>query len=158
MSGEDLEAEIPGITVLTYKQLNRLNALPRLPCAILYETSPGYGHWTGLLQTPQGVEHFDSYGLKPDGELKFVPDSLKVVLGEAYPRLTELLLRDGRPINYSAAVLQDNNPLIATCGRHVCARMLFMKTSAEKYARIIRGTSKALSVTPDGLVSMLITR
>ena len=44
---------------------------------ILYMIKPNFGHWTALIKDPgleKGTfEFFDSYGLMPDDELKYVP-------------------------------------------------------------------------------------
>ena len=122
------------MTVWMYKELAELRELPRLPIALLYETEPGYGHWVGILETPEGIEHFDSYGLKPDAELAWVPKQYKVAFAATSPHLVRLLARDGRDVNYNEFKLQSKAPKIATCGRWVVARCKNKRLTTRQFA------------------------
>jgi hypothetical protein len=117
-----------------YKELAELRELPKLPIALLYETEPGYGHWVAVLETPQGIEHFDSYGLKPDAELKWIPKKYREAFHATAPHLVRLLARDGRDINYNEFKLQSPSPKIATCGRWVVARCKNKRLTTEQFA------------------------
>ena len=61
--------------ILKYSELasvgNLDELLPRLVdhCIILYEESLNRRHWVALLKYNDMLEHFDSYGIKPDSEL-----------------------------------------------------------------------------------------
>lgn len=153
-SDSEIRAGCPGITVWLYKDLAQLRELPPLPIAVLYETEPGYGHWTAVLQTPEGIEHFDSYGLKPDAELKFVPPEYRVAFAATAPHLLRLLARDGRDVNYNEYKLQGGGK-IATCGRWVMVRCKNHRLTTEQFADAMEGLADMYGLTLDEAVVKL---
>lgn len=167
-SDAEIRAACPGIRTWLYKDLARAVSrgdLVSLPIAILYETSPGFGHWVGLLETPEGIEHFDSYGLRPDDELRWVPKKYREAFRAESPHLVDYLLRlqahrryvGGDPrINYSQFRLQGRKPWIATCGRWVVLRCRNSALTAEQFAKNVRGTARDLGISPDQLVTRLV--
>lgn len=147
----ELRAACPDLSVWMYKDLARQNKLPRLPIAVLYETQPGYGHWVGIVPTPEGIEHFDSYGLLPDAELQFVPKRYRKMFAATAPHLVRLLQGTGLPINYNEYRLQSRKNEIATCGRWVVARCRNRNLTTDEFAKAVRVVSKELGMTPDEL-------
>lgn len=154
-SDSEIRAACPGISTYVYRDLARMTALPRLPFALLYETEPGYGHWVGVLDTPEGVEHFDSYGLLPDAELAWVPKKYRAAFGAASPHLVRLLLESGRPIVYNQYRLQGRGK-IATCGRWTVARCRNRAMTTDQFAGGMRALAKELRVSPDALTVMML--
>lgn len=148
-SDSDIRRACPGITVWLYKDLAQLRDLPELPIAVLYETEPNYGHWVGVLATPEGIEHFDSYGLKPDAELKWVPKQYRVAFHATAPHLLRLLARDGRDVNYNEYKLQSKDPSIATCGRWVVSRCLNKRLTTTQFAKMMLAIANEYHCTPD---------
>ncbi len=138
-----------------YKDLARERDLPPLPIAVLYETEPGYGHWVAVLRTPEGIEHFDSYGLKPDAELKWVPDEYKEAFMATAPHLLRLLARTGEDIHYNEYKLQGGGK-IATCGRWVIARCRNKRLTTDQFADAVEGLADAHGCTTDEAVTMLV--
>ena len=63
-------------------------------CIILYEERPNRGHWTALLKYNGLYEHFDSYGVKPDGQLKWISAKRNRQLNQDEPYLTQLLEKE----------------------------------------------------------------
>ena len=155
-SSDEMRAGVPGSMVLVYRDLKQMDQLPRLPIILLYETKPGIGHWVTILRTPEGIEHFDSYGLKPDGELSFVPFAFKAQSGQEVPHLVKLLLDTGEPINFSDFRLQDEARGIATCGRWCVLRNMFAHLTSEAFGRMVLNSSKKLSLSPDEMVSVIV--
>ena len=55
-----------------YKTIDNLLA-PYNRVVILYLTTKNYGHWVCIFKNKNNqIEFFDSYGIKPDNELKFI--------------------------------------------------------------------------------------
>ena len=79
LSDEDIQRILGGdAKIIKYAELGQLNDIDQLLpnekdyCIILYEDRPNRGHWTALLKYNNLYEHFDSYGVKPDSELKWI--------------------------------------------------------------------------------------
>jgi hypothetical protein len=143
------------VNVITYKDLEGVKNIDQIlkpwnACIILFETKEHFGHWTAILkykQDKQGhtvkdnepgkwaIEYFDSYGMKPDDELDYVPDNLKSKLGEDRTHLTKLLLDSGYPIIYNKIPLQEMKGQISTCGRWVGARVNFRHIDLGKFCK-----------------------
>ncbi len=156
LSGVDMKMKIPDATVMTYRELRKHETLPKLPLVILYETRPRIGHWVIVLNTPEGIEHFDSYGLKPDGELSFVPIRNRAILGADQPHLVKLLLDTMKPINFSDWRLQGKGK-IATCGRWCVLRSRYRDLTSDEFGKLIELGSKKIGVRPDVLVSSAVS-
>lgn len=158
-SDEELRRACPGLETWLYKDLARLPRLPRLPIAVLYETEPGFGHWVGVLSTPEGIEHFDSYGVRPDDELKWVPKKYRAAFMEDSPHMVALLLEAemrGAAINYNESPLQGKRPNIATCGRWVALRCRNGHLTSKEFSKLVRKKAKEMGMSTDELVVGLV--
>lgn len=163
-SDAEIRAACPGIRTWLYRDLALLEEageLPTLPIAVLYETIPGFGHWVGLLRTPEGIEHFDSYGLRPDSELKWVPRRYREAFQADAPHMIRLLMRfqdEARAhggdvgINFSEARLQGRRPDIATCGRWVALRCRNAGLEADEFAKKVRQAARKANMSTDQFV------
>ncbi len=64
--------------IIKYAELRNFHEIDQLLpgekdyCTILYEDRPNRWHWTTLLKYNNLYVHFDSYGVKPDSELKWI--------------------------------------------------------------------------------------
>lgn len=154
-SDQEIRDACPGISTWVYKDFALMARLPPTPFALLYETEPGYGHWVGVLETPEGLLHFDSYGLKPDAELRWVPKRYRKAFGSASPHLVRMLLEDGRPVNYSQHRLQGRGK-IATCGRWVVARCRNQGLTSDQFARGMKDLARDMGLTPDQLTTRMM--
>lgn len=157
ISGTEMGAVIPN--VMKYGELKRMTSLPPLPAAILYETEPDFGHWTGIFRTPEGIEFFDSYGYAPDIQLNWVPKRFRMFSGQEEKRLLRMLYNSGIDINFNNHRLQRRRGPDApmTCGRWVLLRSMFADTlGCDQFAHMVTTVAKKLHVTPDELVSMVI--
>jgi len=154
-TGEELQQWIPNATIINYSELKNYNILPKLPIILLYEIKKGFGHWVTILRTPEGIEHFDSYGFVPDDELSFVPEYFKYESNQNYKYLLNLLYESGEQINYNPYPLQKGDNT-ATCGRWAVLRNLFNYLTTDQFAKMINKTSKQLNITSDELVSLAI--
>ena len=141
--------------IINYRTLNEL-LYPYDACVILYEFKKNFGHWTTVFRYPNGkVEHFDSYGIEPDEELKFATIDFRTKNNEYFPYLTKLLYNSGDDIEYNNYPLQEHGKNINTCGRHVIVRLLNRHMNIDKYANHIYQLSDKYHVNPDELVTYL---
>lgn len=142
LSDEDLH-KICGddVKIIKYPDIIQYNTIDELlqpynKVIILYEFAPNYGHWVSLMKHKNNViEHWDSYGLKVDDEMKFIK---KMTTKKKYitPHLTKLLYESPYEILFNEFKLQSENPKIATCGRWGAFRLVMMKYSLEEFAYI----------------------
>jgi len=154
-TGTEMGEFAPEANIMVYRDLKKLNVLPPLPLILLYETQPNMGHWVLVIETPEGIEHFDSYGIKPDGEISFVPLMFRAQSGQASPHLVRLLLNTGRPINFSDYQLQGKDE-IATCGRWCVIRLMFADMPSDDFIKMIAGASQKYGV-PTDLLAVALT-
>lgn len=141
--------------IIKYKELSNYNNLldvlePHGACIILYETKMNYGHWVCVVQRGDVIEHFDSYGLMPDDELKFVPKVFRMHNDMALPHLTSLLidLPQNYKIEYNEYKLQAKGANIKTCGRWVATRINNKNIPIEQFAKYFKDDE----LTPDDIV------
>lgn len=117
--------------IFKYRQLSKFKTIEELFATkdfviILYETKKDFGHWCCILwhKKRNTIEHFDSYGLMPDDELKFVPDVFRKINNMMVPHLTALLYNSKKKIEFSEFELQSQDT--QTCGRWVLFRIVNM--------------------------------
>lgn len=104
---------------------------------LLYESSLNYGHWVCVIDRGNNIlEHFDSYGLKPDDEINFTSEDMREFLGEDYPHLSVLLYNSNCKIEYNQFKLQSKKKGINTCGRWTGMRIIFKNLSIENFAKL----------------------
>ena len=159
LSGTEV-AERLGGPVYRYKQLAAMAELPKRPFALLYESADKVGHWTAVIDTRDAagrpcVEHFDSYGERPDRQRDYIPKEYLEASGQGRPYLARLLL----PFNnvaYSSQRLQHLRPGISTCGRWCIARAACSYQCAEEFCDVMKRTAKSNRTTLDRLVCRLV--
>lgn len=114
-------------------------------------TSFGNGHWIAVFTDPatRTLHHFDSYGLGPEGELKYVknPLVLQRLLGNLYMKAQQ----SGWNLQINRTEFQQWGNNINTCGRHVICRIRLSYLNDEQYARLL--TNQRIS--PDQIVTYL---
>jgi hypothetical protein len=125
LSGEEVLKLVNNrANLIKYPELSQSNNLldilkPFGACIILYETKLNYGHWCCLIKRGDIIEHFDSYGLMPDDELKYVDNVFRKQNNMKIPHLTYLLINLPKKykIEYNQHKLQEKKKGINTCGR-----------------------------------------
>lgn len=149
LSGDDIR-ELLGrdTSILLYPQLQGLQRVPfdkRNRCVVLYLTKNSHtGHWTLLLQhSPQNIEWFDSFGLAPDGDARWLTPQQRAHLGEAQPLIHQVLrrMKAANPdleVFYNSHDFQSKAPGVDDCGRHVATRAAYSNLSLDEYADMIR--------------------
>ena len=145
----------PDAKIIKYSELGDLYDIDQLLpnekdyCIILYEDRPDRGHWTALLKYDGLYEHFDSYGVKPDSELKWVSPKVREQLGESQPYLTKLLKQEEERTIHNMVHYQSKDSRVNTCGSHVCCRLYrfqnddFTLSDYHRYMSWVKGQSNA---------------
>lgn len=127
-----------------YSNLGDLLPANRDCCIILYELKQLSGHWTCLTRDGDLFTFFDSYGLKPDSELRWISSVQRSALNENTPYLSNLL-KNERYI-YNRIAYQESDNKIETCGDHVCSFLYcFMNYNMnleqyEEFMKKLKGT------------------
>ncbi len=155
ISGKFIHNYLPDATILKFSELKHYSTLPKLPLVLLYEVQNNLGHWVTVLKTPQGIEHFDSYGYAPDMELNFIPKEFQLESNQNHKYLLKLLYDSHAVINYNPYPLQ-KGLFTATCGRWVILRNMFNDLTTDQFHNTFVVTSNQFGMSPDELVSFLI--
>lgn len=129
--------------ILTYSDLMKYDNIqdamgPHKALILLYTTRHNYGHYTAVFeQNKNTIEHFDSYAIFPDEELKWCAKYLKKVHGKVVPHLTWLLYSSPyKNIVYNHHKFQKKLKSVATCGRWVALRIIFKKLPLETFIEL----------------------
>jgi hypothetical protein len=140
ISEDDIRLIYPNALILTYNNLSDYNDIMELfnnnnYCFLLYETKKNFGHWTVIIKHDDSYEFFDSYGFKPDSELKFSPPYFRLCNNMIYPKLTLLLYNSNCNIEYNNKQLQAYKNNIFTCGRWCLFRCLKSNISIDDFIK-----------------------
>lgn len=148
LSDAEIRKILGPVPIITNRELDRVSSIEDLfdsqgRCILLYTPhEPTSGHWVCLIMKPDHIEYFDSYGDKPD-----IPEDLN---GQPAV-LTQLLKASGMPVFYNTKQFQKERSDVATCGRHVICRLLYVPKSLDQYAAAIAKSK----LTPDDFVTGL---
>jgi len=113
--------------ILTYADLkeynNILHVLPNEKDyrIVLIQEKPNSGHWCCLIRNHNNIMWFDSYGISPDGELKFINKDMNILLGQNEHQIHRLMKTAPSDFTkeYNHFDFQSFDEDIATCGRWV---------------------------------------
>ena len=171
LSGSDIRMLTgPGRRILAYGDLARYKTLQDLcgeyGAAILYRTSPAFGHWVSCFMGPdRGVfSYFDSYGSPIDDVLKDQSDELNAQLGQRTPYLTNLVDRavasgTVRLVDVNRTDLQSTKEKVADCGRYAALRLVWCDLTNEEFCHFLRkkgaGGGKGIGTVADKNVTLL---
>ena len=129
LSDEDIQRILGGdAKIVKYSELSKLYDIDQLlthdkDCIILYEDAPNRGHWTALLKYNGLYEHFDSYGVKPDAEMKWISAKRNRMLNQDEPYLTQLLEKEEERYIYNNVAYQSKDSRVNACGSHGVHRL-----------------------------------
>lgn len=148
-------------TVLTYKDLKNYNTLDSVfgdydNFILLYETSTNRGHWTIVIKHKKTVEHFDSYGLKPDYELDYINMTFREENNEKFSYLSWLYYTSPYTVVYNDFKFQEMSADINTCGRHCIQRYRCKGMNIDKYINFMKKLKKEFQISFDEIVSLLV--
>ena len=129
VSNYDIEAKFnhsQKIKIIVYSDLrNYYSIFDILPydscgCFILLRTTNSSAHWTCLVKYKNNIYYFDSYGVKPDGELRRISKFERYELGESKKELTRLIntIPNDYNFSYNKTQLQEYAENVNTCGKY----------------------------------------
>lgn len=142
LSDKDIINLVDGkANVITYKELQKYKTLDDAlgednAFVLLYETEPNFGHWTCVFKENGRVNVFDSYGIYPDDEIKFVPKNFKKLNYRKFKYLTKLLYDSKYPVEYNEVPLQSDKVGVSTCGRWVATRLIMRDMCQDDFAKL----------------------
>ena len=161
--------------VLMYSDLAKYQSIDQvLPTdksfkIILIRETENSGHWVALLRYTLNnqtiVELFNSYGLFPSDDLKFMSNSQNIQLGQDSKHLNRLLetaLKLGYNVIYNKYDFQkysDSVHTYNTCGRWASIRVLLMlqySFSLNDFIQYIKSLKAKYKIGFDEIVSLLI--
>ena len=128
--GKKLKSYKKQIKIIIYKDLDGMTSISDLLpydkccCFILIQTSDNTGHWTLLCRNNSNIYYFDSYGIRPDGEMHNIPEQERYLLDESRPLLSHLIYTMPLSYNFHYNKIQfqqyskHNGISIDTCGKH----------------------------------------
>ena len=168
LSDEDIKNILGGdAKIIKYAELGNLYDIDQLLpaekdyCIIPYEDRPNRGHWTALLKYNNLYEHFDSYGVKPDGELKRIGAKRNRQLHQDEPYLTQLQKKEEEKYIYNNVGYQDKDSRVKTCGSHVVHRLYRLKhdnMSLPDYYHFMKSIKDQPNVGYDMIVAGFVIR
>ena len=162
MGDDDIKKYFPNAKVLVYSDLGKYSTIQELLpkdkdfVFILLESSPNNGHWVALLRYGDTYEFFDSYGGKPDSQLKWNNTKTNEELDQSTKYLTNLL--KGEKVVYNPVKYQGDKGDINTCGRHCTFRIQEMLggKNLDNYYQYMCQLKKNMGVDYDGVVSNFV--
>lgn len=109
-----------------YNTIDELLSKPKDYRIILTESKLNEGHWCCLTKNNNRYVWFDSYGVRPDGELALIPLIIKKMLKEDKHYLSRLIktIPKGSKFEYNKKAFQKLKDGINTCGRWVLAYLI----------------------------------
>lgn len=124
MDDGDIRAYFPNAKIIRYSSLAKLGNIEQLLprdksyAFLLYEDSPGSGHWIVLLRYGTTIEFFCSYGSGIDAPLRWYNPKDNAMLGQSKPYLSLLLKKAGKRFKavHNVVPFQSKKQGVATCG------------------------------------------
>ena len=167
LSDADIQRILGGVKIIKYSELGHLYDIDQLLtndrgyCIILYEDAPNRGHWTALLKCNGLYEHFDSHGVKPDTELKWIGAKRNVMLNQGKPYLTQLLETEEEKYIYNNVAYQNKDSRVNACGSHVVHRLYRLKNndvSLPDYYQYVKSIKDQTNVGYDLIVAEFVSK
>lgn len=137
ITGEDIDRYLDAGSskILKYSELDQFRTVEELLPKdldyriVLIEQNPNCGHWCCILRYGKVIEWFDSYGIKPDGELSFISKMKNRILGQDVKHLTNLFNEAtgrGWECIWNKKKMQQLKNGINTCGRWCLLRITML--------------------------------
>lgn len=160
---DDIKKYFPNAKVIVYNDLSKYSDITELLpkdkdfVFMLIESSENKGHWVALTRYNNTVEFFDSYGGKPDSQLKWNSSTKNEALGQGVKYLTNLLASHDGEIVYNPIKYQGNGD-VNTCGRHCTFRIQNMRDgkNLDAYYNHMKSLKNNMGVDFDGVVANFI--
>jgi hypothetical protein len=163
LSDKDVMKLVKGqANFITYDKIKYIKDIDELldpygSCIILYLTEPNYGHFVSLNMVGPNqdiLEHFDSYGIIPDDELRQfnIDKNLRKQLNEDYPYLLQLMYDSPYDLSFNEYKLQGRANDIKTCGRWAAMRSILRHMPLDEFVEIFQNNKLG---TPDEIVTAI---
>jgi hypothetical protein len=145
--------------LVQYSDIHKLTSIDELlgqhrKCVLLYHTAANYGHWVCVWEYNNTIFFFDSYGSKPDTQLKFLAHDLKDELNSNHNFLIRLLYNSGKNVEFNQHQFQKRTHDVTTCGRWVVNRLRFPEISIDEYYKIFKEAGRYID--KDTLICLLV--
>ena len=138
------------------KDINELLPDERDYRIILTESEKNSGHWCAITKQKGVYTWFDSYGEKPDGELKYISAIMNKILGQDKKNLSRILktIKQPNQIFYNETKYQKLKDGINTCGRWcICFLLLsHIGYDLKEFKNFIDLNCKKYNMPPDILI------
>jgi hypothetical protein len=159
LSNDDLHKILGPVRIITYPDLEKetLDTLfkeqPYVIILFLTEDE-NTGHWQCMLKREGGkqLEVFDSFGVKVDGNRKWLSKDRQQALDQTLPNIHNLVKGFPGELVYNNVKLQEDSR--NTCGRHIASRILHDHLSIQDYIALIERSG----IKPDEFVTLLTYR
>jgi len=160
LSMKELLDMMPDVKIMKYKEFENVDDIDSFidkykKIILLYESKMNFGHWVALFKGSYDdepvIEWFDSYGIFPDDERKFIPKEF-LEYYEKVPHTVKLLTKSKYIKRYSQYKLQGNKT--NTCGRWCYVRLRLSHVSEDKFNDLFT-KNMPKGITPDYLVTLM---
>lgn len=152
---------VPYNRIHEYKNIDELLGSGNMAFILYLIKSDHYGHWTCLYKTNsyKGVNtptlvYFNSYGVKPDYDERFVPDTLANKVFEYEPFLFNLIEASPYPCYYNTHRLQGEGTSV--CGDWASYRLINRHQTNDQFAKCMEQTAKSMGLSLDETVACIV--
>lgn len=169
MDDGDIRSYFPNAKIMRYASLSRVKDIEQLLptdksyVILLYENTPGAGHWVALMRYGTTIEFFCSYGSKIDAPLTWQNPKDNAMLGQTAPFLSQLLNKaKGRfRAIYNPVAYQSSKQGVATCGAWDVLRINQMKNhnqDRDEFHEYLESIKKETGLTYDEIVVNYVSK
>jgi len=169
MDDSDIRQYLPNAKIMRYSGLARLSDIEQLLptdksyVVLLYENTPGSGHWVALMRYGRTIEFFCSYGSKIDAPLRWQNPRDNAMLGQTAPFLSQLLNKAKRKFRaiHNPVAYQSKRDGVATCGAWDVMRINQMKNhnqDLQDFHQFMESVKKETGLTYDEIVVNYVSK
>ena len=169
MDDGDIRQYLPNAKIMRYSALSRLSDIEQiLPTdksyvILLYENTPGSGHWVALMRYGRTIEFFCSYGSKIDAPLRWQNPKDNAMLGQTAPFLSQLLNKAKGKFRaiHNPVAYQSSKQGVATCGAWDVMRINQMKNhnqDLQDFHEFMESVKKETGLTYDEIVVNYVSK
>jgi hypothetical protein len=169
MDDGDIRQYFPNAKIMRYSGLAKLSDIEQLLPTdksfvfLLYENTPGSGHWVVVMRYGRTIEFFCSYGSNIDVPLRWQNPKDNAMLGQRQPYLSILLnkAKDRFRIIHNPVSYQSKKDGVATCGAWDVMRVNQMKNhnqDLQEFHDYMEQVKKETGLTYDEIVVNYVSK